>query len=79
MMVFQAIFKISNFSAAPPPALPAPPPGRRAAGWKIFFRQNLLNNILGKVKKFGYRVAAHLGAVNNNIGLRVILTPPRVR
>ena len=46
--------------------------------WNFFFAENLRNNILGKVRKFGSPVNFRLGALDDNIGPRVILTPPRV-
>ena len=43
---------------------------------KKIFCQNLRNNILGKVKKFGTLGISRLGVVANNVVPRVKMTPP---
>jgi len=68
MMGFQKISTFRFFGGTA-----AGSPGRRL---NFFSRQNLRNNILEKVKKFGYRVTIHLEAVDRNIMPWVIFTPP---
>ena len=71
-MWFQFFFKISIFPAARRPG-PARPPDRRV---EIFFPQNLCNNILGKVKKFGTPRYQSLGVAAVNVEPWVKMTPP---